>query len=826
MMADSSYLSLFSKSEKRLQKWHLIAPVFATQRCLSSDASQVADGRVAERFKTKLLLRSPSISELKRQQQEAIESMIFWASQQTEEGTELSWNLLDLLVENKVEIATNMLNHLVHGWTQQPAKLRPMGILLRLEEYTSSVQADVHTYEMILETSIQMGDKDVPKVATLVIGALEGVQNDVDKVSRIKERIQDIEKCGWSTAVVDSDDGSDIPRHPLLSPLEAEKQLLASSQGKVPFNREFNEVLQAWVNSDKDPNAIATRCVEILRHMVELHNQGNDRAIPTQVTYLLVISALARSGRAREAEAILMELLDAFDCYGVEMQQPNSIHFTAVIDAWAKSKSQDAPHRAWHLLAKMQRMARDTRNTGLIPSTITYNAVLNSIAQTSSQDLKAGLAAHELLKEMWTWYEEGNIHAKPDLVTYNTTLNALAESANEDSAKAADRLLLSMHTRFMEGDQDMKPDLVSYNTVLKAWRNSGASDGPERASALLDEMERLASFEGFNTIPDRTSFLTVINTWSRSGRSEALQHVKSLLEKCSIVGVSLDISLFNTFLDGLAKCGYSHEAHEVLIELCDDYLTGRSEIKPDLITFNTVIASWKSNAKKAELVFCQLKELASKLDLSPNVISFTALITAFAQCGHTEMAEKYFQELQTLYATTSDQKLQPDRKLYAIMLKAWKFSNDASSLDKGFRLLEDLKALESAGFRNCSPDLYIYNTLLEIVASSQTLDKAERAQQILYEMNARNIKVNKFTLDCVLLACSRVACNENTTTTQREQAFSIAFRVFHRLLKECQPDPRVFHLFFSIASGLPAHAKEMEEAELLYQNLGFGNRKR
>jgi pentatricopeptide repeat protein len=593
---------------------------------------------------------------------------------------------------------------------------------------------------------------------------------------QILQRIQRLRRNPGASVQTEQQHEHEPPKT-TTSPVDVENQLLAA--GNEPLNKNFNHVLQTWLNSNEHPDRVATRCVEILRHMQGLYRQGHERAIPTLVTYSLVLTAMARTGRARQAETILKELLDAYQEHGNAIQQPNKMHFTAVMDAWAKSSEPNAPEHAWNLLQRMQRMATETNNPDLLPSIMSYNTVLNALAQ--SRDAPAACA---LLQDMWTWYEQGNVHAKPILSTYNAVLNALAETG---AAVQADRMLLELHTRYSQGDQDVRPNVACYNTVLKAWKNSGADDAPERAMDLLDEMERLATDEqGFDTLPNRVSYTTVVHIWSKRGHKVTSPRIKALLKKRSPTGVAGDISMYNAYLDGLAKAGHCQEAQDLLDELCCNYVAGTSAIKPDVVTFNTVIAAWRP-AEKAEAVFRQMMTLGPQLDIAPTVISFTTLITAFVKSKCPDMAERYLQELRTVYATTSDELLRPDRKLYTTVLQAWKLSGDPRALDKCYALVEDLKALQQSGVPNCSPDHMVYNTLLEVIAASPAPDKAERANSILEEMKLNHIRINKFTLDCVLLACARR--DPNATLASRERAFS----------------------------------KEVDEANMLRHKLGFSN---
>ena len=83
----------------------------------------------------------------------------------------------------------------------------------------------------------------------------------------------------------------------------------------------------------------AKRAEAILERMQELYEAGNVDVKPNTICFSTVISAWARSrdpGAAKRAEAILERMQELYEAGNVDVK-PNTICFNSVISAWANS---------------------------------------------------------------------------------------------------------------------------------------------------------------------------------------------------------------------------------------------------------------------------------------------------------------------------------------------------------------------------------------------------------------------------------------------------------------------------------------------------------
>ena len=113
---------------------------------------------------------------------------------------------------------------------------------------------------------------------------------------------------------------------------------------------------------------------------------------------------------------------------GREGCRPNTISFTALIDAWAKSGDNSAYTHALKIFQQMQSMGK-----GAEPSALTYNSLINALA-VSSMPNKA-TKAFDILLEMENMANKGTRNVSPDMFTFGAVMKACARTTGNHEAK-------------------------------------------------------------------------------------------------------------------------------------------------------------------------------------------------------------------------------------------------------------------------------------------------------------------------------------------------------------------------------------------------------
>ncbi|KAL9190904.1 hypothetical protein ACHAXT_000610 [Thalassiosira profunda] len=279
----------------------------------------------------------------------------------------------------------------------------------------------------------------------------------------------------------------------ILSELEgvAEVETARSNEGFELHATPYNIAILARVQTigggkaktfDKDENEqTLLHAQSILDHMEFAMNVQ-----PDPYTYSILLNAWCQQSRpgneraADCAEDLLrrrIEDVDVSKIYGDDIPGaghpqsevwPNVKHFSSVLKAHAKTKSEGGAKKALGLLSEMERRF--------------YNAD----AETDDPDVKDV--------------------AKPDLVCYSIVVDAFASSRLPEASAVAYRLLRAVETKYEAGDVSMKPNTRLYTAVIQSMIHApflsdeqsmdednvfkNCDNNAQRAWALLERMKR------------------------------------------------------------------------------------------------------------------------------------------------------------------------------------------------------------------------------------------------------------------------------------------------------------------------------------------------
>lgn len=164
---------------------------------------------------------------------------------------------------------------------------------------------------------------------------------------------------------------------------------------------------------------------------------------------------------ALRVEALLKRVVDDWNA-GNKLARVTTRMYTMAIDSWAKASCGiQAAYRANEIHNNMKRIYQHTQDESIRPTTISYNAVINSWSKCA--DPVSPYEAEEILKEM-------------------------------------------IHGWRVTGDDAVKPDVVSFTSCIDAWAKSGEDDAPKKALALFHLMERLYQVENEYTMKPNGKF--------------------------------------------------------------------------------------------------------------------------------------------------------------------------------------------------------------------------------------------------------------------------------------------------------------------------------
>ena len=227
--------------------------------------------------------------------------------------------------------------------------------------------------------------------------------------------------------------------------------------------------------------------------------------------------------------------------------EPSSITYNAVLDSHAHSSDPDALTRMHKIWNHMQRLA-DAGSTTIRPNLRTVNVILTACVRkaemSTEQDDKMACArqAQIILDDMKARAKGGSTDLTPDVMTYSIVMDAFARVGSLEAAHHAEKLMEELKQAFRDtGDVRQQPNFRTYTTLIGAWSRTPDSNAARRAEELVEEMEQLYAkrmAEGKplrhgeeSTKPNARTFTAVIHALSRSHLVDKSKRVLKILMK-------------------------------------------------------------------------------------------------------------------------------------------------------------------------------------------------------------------------------------------------------------------------------------------------------
>ncbi|KAF3448422.1 hypothetical protein FNV43_RR09135 [Rhamnella rubrinervis] len=237
-------------------------------------------------------------------------------------------------------------------------------------------------------------------------------------------------------------------------------------------------------------------------------------------------------------------------------------------------------------------------------------------------------------------------------VSWITMISGYSKSGNVESA----RLLF---------DQMNDKDVFAFNAIIACYAKNGH---PMEALGLFNQMLKLDN----DIQPDEMTLVSVISACSQLGDLRLGLWIESYITKH---GIQLDDHLATAFIDLYAKCGNIEKAYELF----------RCLRKRDLVAYSAMILGCGINGKAVDAI--KLFEEMKNAQISPNLVIYTGLLTAYSHAG---LVEKGYECLKTM----KDHGLSPSADHYSIMVD---LLGRAGRLEEAHELIKSMPLKPHAG---------------------------------------------------------------------------------------------------------------------------------
>jgi hypothetical protein len=440
----------------------------------------------------------------------------------------------------------------------------------------------------------------------------------------------------------------------------------------------FNLYLYALANSKGskyDGRKIAKKANRILLDLRKRYEQdpiNNRNLMPDVNTYNQILSAIARTRSVKGASKAQGILDDMMSEANVTKVYPDTDTFNAVMGCWHKSGSKKASFHIEYLLNLMNGLSEsDPGYHNACPDRYSVNTAIAAIGKSGRKEKLR--RAHHILTKMQSLYG-----VKPDSLSYNLVIDAYAKSRDFRAVNETQRLLATMEESYMNGNYLVMPDSCTYSTVIDTLSSIYKSGAGKKAETIVRRMEKLSKDYGGKT-PSTAVYNALMNCYAtRSDRKQDLHRLEAILR----------------FMEGMSKAG-------------------NLRIKPNLITYNTVLKGYSQSkdnlTKKAETL---LERMESRdLQIKPDVISYTTVITAFARSsipGKASNAKRILDRMITAHGTRKNPGFKLSIYPFNACLNACAFTR-TEKLDAFVVVVDTLVLIQ----KFAKPDSTTYGTVLK-----------------------------------------------------------------------------------------------------------------
>ncbi|CAI8618095.1 unnamed protein product [Vicia faba] len=581
--------------------------------------------------------------------------------------------------------------------------------------------------------------------------------------------------------------------------------------GVNPQTYTFNLLLQSLCQSDA------------LDHALQLFDKMSEKGCqPNEFTAGILVRGFCRAGKTKEA----LEFVDNKLCFNV-----NRVVFNTLVSSFCK---QDMNDEAEKLVERM-------REKALFPDVVTFNSRISALCRAGKI-----FEASRIFRDMQMDGELGL--PKPNVVTFNLMLKGFchqgmmeeARSLVETMKKGGNFVNLESYNTWLLGllrngkllearsvldemvDNGIEPNIYSYNIVM---------DGLCRNHMLLDARKLMDLMVSHGVYPDTVTYTTLLHGYCSKGK---VFEAKAVLNEMIRKDCHPNTYTCNTLLNSLWKEGRKVEAEEMLQKMKE------KNYQLDTVTCNIVVSGLCRNGeleKASEVVsemwtdgtnsiskensFAGLVNSVHNVPTStPDVITYTTLISGLCKVGRLEEAKKKFIEMMA-------KNLHPDSVTYDTFVLTFCKQGKISS---ALRVLKDMER------NGCSKTLQTYNSLISGLGSKGQIFEI---YGLMDEMRERGIRPDICTYNNMISCLCEVGKAKDATSLLHELLdkgispnvssfkilikafcksgdFKVACELFDVALSVCGHKEALYSLMFNelLTGGKLSDAKELFEASL------------
>ncbi|KAG7362899.1 pentatricopeptide repeat protein [Nitzschia inconspicua] len=561
----------------------------------------------------------------------------------------------------------------------------------------------------------------------------------------------------------------------------------------------YQYVIQAWANSDKEqPLVIVNRSERWLKELLteQCSEEDVDMLLP------IILSSdeyqqyqektTSRSRKQRPSSHVpLRPTIDCFNAFldGCTRGRPGKNKKTQRIVVQNAKKAEAILRRLISYNHHYQDQATVVFNTD------TCNFVIRGWTRCKHDETIHNRVL-SIVRLMETYQRENPVHChvKPNTKSYSMALDALVSVAK----RKARNYHHALQNQYYHHDAIMEASPTRPHPPRDKSSQNGM-DEMQEAHNILQYMHQLYDAGVDGVVPHRVPYNILITGWA------------GLASFADYNGVGAETN------------SPPFKAEEILRTMQSHRDNGFEEAAPDVISYEKVIMAWANSnhpnaGKRASWWLKQLwnehsrqrnEKYNKEVDLQPTVLTYNAVLKAFARTEGALATENMLLDLGEIYQKDRAPELSPNSESFAIVIRAWLQSADetkdvderVTSLKRAVEWLSSLREIENEKNLSTAPELY--SGVLRICRSAAHPERPfvlDMAREVFDNLQKSRYRADYVSYAALLQVGLRVYRKPERSVERGEFVKSLFF--------ECCDDGLVSNVFLRALSNDPSRECE------------------
>ena len=319
---------------------------------------------------------------------------------------------------------------------------------------------------------------------------------------------------------------------------------------------------------------------------------------------------------------------------------------------------------------------------------------------------------------------------------------------------------------------------------------SGQKDAANRCEEMLLRIEALHEDGYYEKAPDVVSYNSVINSYAQGKNTKQNNmsrsgNAKRLMKRMNKKGIKPNTITWNTLLRCILKEIQESKQHsEEKVQEAESILIDMEQSNiANTISYNTVISiisksgsTLKDGAERAEGWLVRLLELYATTKnerIQPDTTTFNSVIHAYANVGRSSgasdratKAEQLLKQMEQLYKSGENDNVKPDVVSYSAVVNSFAraSSEDSWCAARALALLEHMEELHKDGDKDVKPNKRTYTSVINAFSRiflPETADDLLTKMKERYEMGDASLKPDTVCYSSVIDGYARKGGEES-----------------------------------------------------------------